>query len=204
MGDWTINITDNAGGDTGTLNTWGLTYEYEVAPAPYEVELDADGNATISADDLIQTVNEACGYTVTVGGPATGGGSTTETLETTFAGGNGLDGAMFDINAINEVTINSFDVNLDTGITDDIEVYYKSGTWQGFEEDAAAWTLLGTANVTSAGDGLPTPLNLNLGQTIAAGETGAFYVTTTSGGMNYTDGTTTGDVFASDANIEFL
>ena len=111
---------------------------------------------------------------------------------------------MFDIVAINEVTINSFDVNLDTGITDDVEVYYKSGTWVGFEEDAAAWTLLGTANVTSAGDGLPTPLNLSLGQTIAEGETGAFYVTTTAGGMNYTDGTTTGAVFASDDNIEFL
>ena len=205
MGDWTLTITDTFGGaDDGTFNSWGLTYDYEVTATPYEVDLDADGNATISADELIQTVNEACGYTVTVGGPATGGGSTTETLETTFAGGNGLDGAMFDIVAINEVTINSFDVNLDTGITDDIEVYYKSGTWQGFEEDAAAWTLLGTANVTSAGDGLPTPLNLNLGQSIAAGETGAFYVTTTSGGMNYTDGTTTGDVFASDANIEFL
>ncbi|RFN57619.1 HYR domain-containing protein [Marixanthomonas ophiurae] len=204
--DFQVRFTydDNGGFGWGAgVDNFALNYELSTSP-PLEVALDASGNATIPASDLIQTVNEACGYVVTVGGPATGGGSTTETLETTFAGGNGLDGAMFDIVAINEVTINSFDVNLDTGITDDVEVYYKSGTWVGFEEDAGAWTLLGTANVTSAGDGLPTPLNLSLGQTIAAGDTGAFYVTTTSGGMNYTDGTTTGAVFASDDNIEFL
>ncbi|RFN59901.1 HYR domain-containing protein [Marixanthomonas ophiurae] len=185
------------------VDNFALNYELATSP-PLDVVLDASGNATIPASDLIQTVDEACGYVVTVGGPATGGGSTTETLETTFVGGNGLDGNMFDIVAINEVTVNSFDVNLDTGITDDVEVYYKSGTWVGFEEDAAAWTLIGTANVTSAGDGLPTPLNLSLGQTIAAGDTGAFYVTTTSGGMNYTNGTANGTVFASDDNIEFL
>ena len=193
-GDWAWG----AGVDNFALN-------YELASTqPLEVALDADGNATIPASDLIQTVTESCGYQVTIGGPATGGGSTTETLETTFAGGNGLDGNMFDIVAINEVTINSFDVNLDTGITDDIEVYYKSGSWEGFEEDPSAWTLLATANVTSAGDGVPTPLNLTLGQTIAAGETGAFYVTTTAGGINYTNGSANGTVFASDANIEFL
>ncbi|WP_165805936.1 HYR domain-containing protein [Marixanthomonas spongiae] len=204
--DFQVRFTydDNGGYAWGAgVDNFALNYELSTSP-PYDVVLDADGNATIPADDLIQTVNEACGYTVTVGGPATGGGSTDETLETTFAGGNGLDGNMFDIVAINEVVINSFDVNLDTGTTDDIEVYYKSGTWEGFEEDPSAWTLIGSANVTSAGDGLPTPLNLDLGQTIAAGDTGAFYITTTSGGMNYTNGTANGTVFVEDDNIQFL
>jgi hypothetical protein len=42
---------------------------------------------------------------------------------------------------------------------------------------------------------------------MAAGETHAFYVTPTdfsTGGFNYTNGNAVGDVFASDANIEFL
>ena len=42
---------------------------------------------------------------------------------------------------------------------------------------------------------------------MAAGETHAFYITPTdfsTGGFNYTNGTATGDVFASDANLEFL
>ncbi|MCZ4320365.1 T9SS type A sorting domain-containing protein, partial [Aequorivita viscosa] len=157
--------------------------------------------ASISPNDLVTSVNEACGYTITAGG--TGGGSS-ESLTTTFAGGNGLDGAMFDVMAINDLTIDSFDVNLDTGITDDIEVYFKTGTWVGSHTNPGDWTLLDTAaGITSAGDGLPTPLNLDLGVTVAAGERVAFYVTTLNGGMNYTNGTTTGNLFASDANLEF-
>lgn len=177
-----------------------LTYE-ATAGGGLDVYLDANGMASISPNDLVTGVNEACGYTITAG--STGGGSN-ETLTTTFAGGNGLDGAMFDVVAVNDLTINSFDVNLDTGITDDIEVYFKTGTWVGSHTNAGDWTLLDTAaNITSAGDGLPTPLNLDLGVTVAAGERVAFYVTTLNGGMNYTNGSTTGALFASDANLEF-
>ncbi|NND62840.1 MAG: T9SS type A sorting domain-containing protein, partial [Flavobacteriaceae bacterium] len=88
----------------------------------------------------------------------------------------------------------------------DIEVWFKTGSFVGFETDPGPWTLLDTAvGITSAGDGVPTPLNLSLGQSVTAGETVAFYVTTTLGGtMNYTNGTAVGAVFASDANLEFL
>src|SRR5690606_40721408 len=69
-------------------------------------------------------------------------------------------------------------------------------------------TLIGTVlGVVSNGDGVATPLNLSLNYEMAAGETHAFYVTPTdfsTGGLNYTNGTGTGNVFASDANIEFL
>jgi hypothetical protein len=115
---------------------------------------------------------------------------------------------MFDINALNDVTIQSFDIHGDTGATFDVEVYAKSGTWVGSEDNPAAWTLIGTApGVVSNGDGVVTPLNLTLNYTIPSGETHAFYVTPTdfsTGGFNYTNGTATGNVFASDANIEFL
>ncbi|MEL6811652.1 MAG: proprotein convertase P-domain-containing protein, partial [Bacteroidota bacterium] len=200
LGDWTLSIEDDAGGDQGTWNSWTVSYSYDLVATPLEVDLDAMGNATINASDLLLSVDEACGWTATVGG------TTTASLETTFVGGNGFEGNMFDINAINEVTINSFDVNLDNGVVDDVEVWAKVGTYVGSESTMADWTLIGTAaGITSAGDGLPTPLNLSLGYTIPAGELHAFYVTTVNGGgMNYTNGTAVGDVFASDANIEFL
>ena len=167
---------------------------------PLQVDLDPNGMATIDASALLMGVNEACGWTATVGGVGA-----PMSLETTFAAGNNFNGNMFDINVINGVTFDSFDVHLEDGITDDIEVYFKMGSFVGFETDASAWTLLETATVTSAGLGAPTPLNMNLGLEIAAGETVAFYVTTTQGGlMQYTNGTAVGSVFASDANIEFL
>jgi subtilisin-like proprotein convertase family protein len=205
MGDWTLTVSDNAGGDTGTLNTWGLEYSYDVSATPLDVFLDANGMVSVDPNDLIQSVDEACGYTISAGGV---GGGSSETLPTTFAGGNGNFGNMFDVNAVTDVTIDSFDINADTGATFDVEVYAKTGTWVGFEADPSAWTLIGTAvAVVSNGDGVATPLNLTLNYVMAAGETHAFYVTPTdfsTGGLNYTNGTGTGNVWASDANIEFL
>jgi len=199
-----VRFTYDDGGGTwgwhGGIDNFTLDYEIP-GGTPFDVFLDANGVATVNAGDLVQSVSDNCG-SVTIS--AGGGGGDPFTLETTFAGGNGFDANWFDIVAINEVTINSFDVNLDTGVSGDVEVYFRAGPYAGFELDPAAWTLAGTANVTSAGDGLPTPLNLSLGITIPAGETYAFYVASVAGGMNYTNGGTAGDVFASDDNIEFL
>lgn len=67
-GDWTLVIHDDAGGDTGTLNTWGIIYEYEINVPPLEVQLDASGTAIINAEDLLYSVAIECGnYNVTAG-----------------------------------------------------------------------------------------------------------------------------------------
>jgi PKD repeat protein len=110
---------------------------------------------------------------------------------TLFDGGNAYDGNMFDVIAGPEdITINSFDVNLDDNYDPQIcYVYYKAGTYVGFETDAGAWNLLGShLVVTSAGDYTPTPLPIG-GLTIPAGERYGLYVTTEAAGrMFYTNG----------------
>ena len=198
-GDWVLSVVDGFGGDDGTLNAFNFNYSYDVVGAGLEVVLDANGLATINASDLLLTVDEPCGWTASVAGDLA-----QNSLTTTFDGGNGQAGNMFDVTAINDLTIDSFDVSIDDGITDTVEVYVKAGTWVGFEEDAAAWTLLGTvADVTSAGQDVPTPLNQTFGYDVMAGDTVAFYVTlTTSTAINYTNGTTVGALFVSDANME--
>jgi hypothetical protein len=156
---------------------------------------------TLNAADLLFSVNEACSpMPIFAGSPPVA-----SSLPTTFDGGNGQAGNMFDIVAINDLTIDSFDVSIDSGVTDDVEVYFKTGTWVGFDADPAAWTLLTTVTgVTSAGDNVPTPLNQTLGVNVLAGEMVAFYVTlTTTTAINYTNGTATGALFASDDNLEF-
>ncbi len=200
LGDWTLTIEDTfAGFDSGILNSWGFTYDYEVVPTPLDVVLDASGMATVNIADLLLNVDEACGWT------ATAGSMSTNSLETTFAAGNGQSGNMFDIMAVNDLTVQSFDINMDAGTTDDVEIYFKTGTWVGFDADPSAWTLVETVTgVTSAGTNVPTPLNTNLDIDVAAGETVAFYVTlVNTTNIAYTDGTTTGALFASDANLEF-
>ena len=201
LGDWTLFIEDTAGGDSGTLNTWTLNYGHDVTGSPLEVVLDANGMATVNAGGLLLSVNEACGWTPIFAGTP----PTTASLTTTFDGGNGQAGNMFDIMAINDLTVDSFDISFDSGVTDDVEIYFKTGSWVGFDADPAAWTLLTTVTaVASLGDNVPTPLNQTLGVDVLAGETVAFYVTlTTTTAINYTNGTTTGALFASDANMEF-
>ena len=128
-----------------------------------------------------------------------------DSLTTTYAGGNGHNGNMFEITAINTVTITSFDGNQDAG-TDNWLIYYKTGTYTGFEHDESAWTLVGTAtNVTSNGENIPTPIPIPVNIVIPASETYSFYVTTegtTGEGVGYTDGTTEHAVYIADANIE--
>ncbi len=70
MGIWELTVSDNAGGDTGTLNSWGIDYAYEEIAPVLDVTLDGSGNATINAADLLYSVDVDCGsYTVLAGSP---------------------------------------------------------------------------------------------------------------------------------------
>jgi|AMFO01.1.fsa_nt_gi hypothetical protein len=131
-------------------------------------------------------------------------------LTTTFAGGNGQSGNMFDIVATNPagVTITGFDVFPGAGTwTFEIYAVTGGGSHVGNETNPGAWTLIGSASgITADGNtviNLPIPVNV----TIPSGGVQGFYVTVTTPnvlGLNYTNGTAVGNVFASDANIQFL
>jgi len=129
-------------------------------------------------------------------------------LTTTFAGGNGQDGNMFDLVAIDPagVTVDYFDVNLDAG-TWDMEVYVLTtpGNYLPSVNTAADWTLVGSATgVVSNGPNVPTPLPISVCEYIPQGGTQAFYVTCTGGfGINYTNGVTTGALFSATSELEF-
>lgn len=131
---------------------------------------------------------------------------TTGSLTTTFASNNSFDGNMFDVTVLgaDDVTITSFDINLETGETDTISVYYKAGTYAGFETNSGAWTLLGSASVTSSGTDVPTPLPVG-GLTIPAGQTYGIYVTKTTTCQNGASGCllyTNGAVSVANADIQ--
>ncbi|MAG58272.1 MAG: hypothetical protein CMJ83_18450 [Planctomycetes bacterium] len=114
---------------------------------------------------------------------------------------------MFDVVATNPVFVNDFDCNMDAG-TWDVAIYVVTGggTWSGNQTNAGNWTLLTTVTgVSSAGIGNPTNLGVNLGHMIGAGATQGFYLTATNGtSFNYTNGSSVGAVYSSDANISIL
>ncbi|MCB9235977.1 MAG: T9SS type A sorting domain-containing protein [Bacteroidia bacterium] len=135
---------------------------------------------SISGGNLIQM-----GDTLNTG-PLTSGmtyyaearGLLNSSVTTTFANNNSCGGGnMFDVIALADVTIDSFDINISASAT--VDVYYKVGSYLGFETNSGAWTLLGSASVTSAGTGNPSrlvvpPLN------IPAGQTYGIYIATTT------------------------
>lgn len=95
---------------------------------------------------------------------------------------NAQRGIMFDITALNNITINCFEINMAAG-TSNVEVYYKVGTHVGFATTPGAWTLLGTAiNVTSAGNNVGTAIPVTVNVSVTAGCTVAFYITRTTVG----------------------
>ena len=111
---------------------------------------------------------------------------------------------MFDVVALANVYIHSFDVNVGTGSVD-LGVYYKAGTWVGYDTNSSAWTLIGMASgVTGAGNGNPTPMNLTLNHHIPAGQTHAFYVTNTGASMRYTDGSSVGNIYVQNTHMQIL
>lgn len=124
-------------------------------------------------------------------------------LTTTLAGGNNHRGNMFDIYATNTVTISSFDAHPMGNTT--IEIYYRTSPYAGFESTSSGWTLIGSAAVTAQPFGTATPVPVAVNVTIPAGQTYSFYVTSTNTAvsLNYTDGSSEGATYVSDANIIF-
>lgn len=104
------------------------------------------------------------------------------TLETEFSGDRQAWGNMFDLTALNTITIDSLDIHLNTTSSETVEMYYKSGSYKGSENNAAAWTLLGTVTVTGNDLGNATRALIG-GLTIPAGDTVGIYITTTVAGV---------------------
>jgi hypothetical protein len=124
-----------------------------------------------------------------------------ENVTSTYEGGNGADGNMFDVTSGIDITVNSFSVNMNgTGY---MKVYYHTGTYVGTESTPGAWTLMDSVLVASVGANVPTILPISANLNIGAGQTMAFYITGNGVGadVNYTDGTAVGNVYAFDGIV---
>jgi len=118
-----------------------------------------------------------------------------KSVGTTWAGGNGQNGAMFDVTCLNAagITITAFDFNDRSGGPADVEVWYVTDktTYVGKDTNQALWTRLGTqTGITTAPVGYPTGINIG-GLNLTQGQTCGIYVTRTDGtSLSYTNGPT--------------
>ncbi len=202
---------------------------YEVGVNPLPTVSSTSGNVVCSGTNSSVSATPAAGSSINWYGSSGGGGSlgtgntlsviaptVTTTyyaeavdnnlspLSTIFSGLTTEPGVMFDVTMLKSVTLSSFDMRCNVG-TFNVEIYYKTGTLVGSENNPAAWTLITTIPSSSSGSvgnrnfPLSTPLNLYGGQTYS------FYVTGTipgGGEVIYSIGTAVGNIAASNADLQ--
>ena len=123
---------------------------------------------------------------------------------TLFAAGNSYNGNMFNVVALNNISITSFNVHCAT--SGSFNVYYRSGRYEGFESSSAGWTLLSTSNVVSNGQYHPSHLEIGNSLALHTGDTVAFYIFS-SVTVYYTNGpslTCQDSVYSSNADLKIL
>jgi hypothetical protein len=91
------------------------------------------------------------------------GAASAQSLTTTFAGGLGQNGNMFDLTIYgNSLTVNSLDINvLAYGGASLLKVYVREGGFFGYETNESAWTLV-SSNVLASWNPTGTPTSVDV------------------------------------------
>src|SRR6056297_3158943 len=128
------------------------------------------------------------------------GAASASSLSTAYNSNNGQDGNMFDVLiGASDLTITSLAVNIDAQA--DMRLYLKTGSYVGSDTTASDWTLVDSiSGLASAGVDNASLWDV-ADSNLEAGTRYGFYVTTIDGGMNYTNGTSVGDVAASNTDL---
>ncbi len=128
-------------------------------------------------------------------------------LSTIEAATDGKPGAMFNIIAHSDVIIDSFAVKFLSAQPVNLQIYSKSGSYRGFEQSQFSWNQVGGYNgLTPEPVGRLTIIPNFLNQPLAAGDTIAYYVTTSN---NIKEAISTGtppngSVYKTDGVIDFV
>jgi len=131
----------------------------------------------------------------------------TSSITTTFIGGNGASGNMFNVTALNTITIDGVDMHFATAnVTTTVEVWYRVGSFVGFESSNAGWTMAYTTTVITNGANMPTPIPGTFAINVPSGQTYAIYVTTINGNptTSYTNGTLLNQLYTSNSDLQLF
>jgi hypothetical protein len=132
-------------------------------------------------------------------------GAFAATLTTAFASNNSQDGNMFDIViGANNLTLEAFELNLEGASSVPVEFYIKPGTMVGSQNTPGAWTLVSSANVVSNGFDNPTLFDVTDTVLMAGATYGVYLTAVNQDVMNYTNGTSVGDVAAANTDLSIL
>ncbi|MCD4680755.1 MAG: DUF1573 domain-containing protein [Bacteroidales bacterium] len=98
-----------------------------------------------------------------------------DTLSTIFSGNTNGNGFMFNVGAKNNVVINGFVIHLAGTIIYDLEIYYRDGVYNGYQNRIDDWTRISSISITGAGAHNPTFIDID-GLSVPANSTYGFYI----------------------------
>jgi hypothetical protein len=98
-----------------------------------------------------------------------------DSLTTRFDGTSSGNGHMFNLRPQTDLVVSGFDVHLSGTMVFDLEIYYKVGSYYGYQQQPEAWTLISSQSVTGAGNNNPTHIDID-GLLLPAGETYGIYI----------------------------
>ena len=132
--------------------------------------------------------------------------TTVDSLFTTLNAGYIVNGSMFDITALNAITIDGLSMHFSSPGSTTVEVWYRSGTFVGFESSTTGWTQAFSSTVSSLGAGILTPITGTFAINVSAGQTYGLYVTCTTGQqqVNCSGGTGLGNLYTSNADLQLF
>lgn len=160
---------------------------------------DSSTNGTLLSQDSvfkISQLSESTSYYVDAGSK-----NKADSLATQFIQESGkmANGNMFDISALHShIFIDSFDIHTQYKSNYIIWIYYKKGSFRGYQSDASAWTLLDSVSVMGKGENQATRIPTK-GFTIPRGDTFGIYITSPQ--VSFLNFNSTPTVF-SDNNIK--
>ncbi|NNC85076.1 MAG: T9SS type A sorting domain-containing protein [Bacteroidia bacterium] len=105
-------------------------------------------------------------------------------ISTQLKSNNGSGGIMFNVKGFEDLKINGFDVNLNSG-KKTIDIYFKKGTYKSGIKNKQLWHKIGSYRVTSNGPNTPTHVNLSSNVNVNSGEIVSFFIASKSMGLKY-------------------
>jgi Metallo-peptidase family M12B Reprolysin-like len=126
-------------------------------------------------------------------------------ITTTFNAKSGQAGNMFEIQASRGLTVTSLDIHTASKSNVTVLVYYKKGTYIGFQSRRNAWTRIVNTTIEGLGSFIPSPIPEKVFSPVplAAGEIASFYITLTRPQIRYTSYSRL-TLLPSDANVRFI
>jgi len=120
-------------------------------------------------------------------------------LTTTFSSNNGYAGNMFDVTTFGkELTVTGLDINVSSSSSLTVNLYTKSGTYVGAQNNPSAWTLVST-NILNSNAGRDNPTFVDVTDFVLLAESVTAFYIDVGRRINYTNGTAPGHpIFSND------